>query len=1094
MTRRLLGLLRMNVREYGTVNMDIKATPLQQSYGVADAAPPVAPQDQVILTLDAFVRSIGVRRSAPIAVFLGAGASTSSGIPSAQMCIWEWKRQIFLTNNPGLEDQFAELSLDGVRRRIQRWLDKQETYPRENTPDEYGFYIRQCFPISDDRRAYFAELIRQASPHIGYRLLCHLAEADLVRSVWSPNFDNLAARAAANFKLIPIEIGIDTQSRVSRAPAKGELLCISMHGDYRYDSLKNTADELQQQEAALHNALVAELRDTSLVVTGYSGRDQSLMDALRTAYAQPGDGVLYWCGFTETEPRAPVAELIEHVRSHGRKAYFIPSFGFDDLLTRLSLHCLQGDARKAALAAMEEFAPQDKLTREPWKVAKYRVTTLIKSNSFAVECPSEMLRFDLKEWPKAKVWTNIREYTRDRGIVAVPHKGKIFAFGGIDAIKEAFGSNLKGALERAPIGPKDLVYDDSAIVSLMREALTRSMAEAANLRTDGRHELWKAEPREDQRWSGYVAHDSLHLYLRRIGGTQYLVLKPSIKVLDKKGEEAPRDIGNPIKLAILGYQHNKPFNSVLNSWRSILFPRGQEVVVYEFPRNCGSSFRFGIRRSPVFGEIGLPQGGQQIQIPTSLQPLIKYSGIQLAEPELVFSNKSGTGVIRSPHPIRGLVENRPFDYPLTAKGFFTGLRLGIICPAGEAQALHRYLQNINRTLSPSQAERDYLVDYPGFQSAYGVPIEFPRPGDNGWFVCPEPASSDPHANALQLAGHINRGVEALQSSYAPHVVWIFYPARWRDYRGYKTVAERFDVHDFVKAFCVQRGIATQFFNEETFADAYQCRVWWWLSLALYVKAMRTPWVLNTLADDTAFVGLGFSVDPVAERGRHVVLGCSHIYSGKGEGLQYRLSKIENPVFYGSNPFMSKDDARRTGETIRQLFFDARLKLPDRVVLHKRTHFTKDEREGLADGLSGVKHIDMLEIQIDAALRYVASVPNSNGTFDDDNYPVRRGTAMKLDDFSALVWVHGATTALNPRFKYFQGKRRIPAPLTVRRHAGRSDLQRLAEEILGLSKMNWNTFDLYTKLPATVHSSNEIARIGSLLQRFGASSFDYRLFI
>jgi hypothetical protein len=161
------------------------------------------------------------------------------------------------------------------------------------------------------------------------------------------------------------------------------------------------------------------------------------------------------------------------------------------------------------------------------------------------------------------------------------------------------------------------------------------------------------------------------------------------------------------------------------------------------------------------------------------------------------------------------------------------------------------------------------------------------------------------------------------------------------------------------------------------------------------------------------------------------------------------------------------------------------------VLHKRTHFTTDEREGLADGLSGVKHIDMLEIQIDNALRYVASAPGGNG---DDNYPVRRGTAMKLDDFTALLWVHGATTALHSSYKYFQGKRRIPAPLTVRRHAGRTDLQQLAEEILGLSKMNWNTFDLYTKLPATVHSSNEIARIGALLQRFGAASFDYRLFI
>jgi hypothetical protein len=40
---------------------------------------------------------------------------------------------------------------------------------------------------------------------------------------------------------------------------------------------------------------------------------------------------------------------------------------------------------------------------------------------------------------------------------------------------------------------------------------------------------------------------------------------------------------------------------------------------------------------------------------------------------------------------------------------------------------------------------------------------------------------------------------------------------------------------------------------------------------------------------------------------------------------------------------------------------------------------------------------MLEIQIDNALRYVASVPTSEGTFSDDGYPVRRGTAMKLDD-------------------------------------------------------------------------------------------------
>jgi hypothetical protein len=592
----------------------------------------------------------------------------------------------------------------------------------------------------------------------------------------------------------------------------------------------------------------------------------------------------------------------------------------------------------------------------------------------------------------------------------------------------------------------------------------------------------------------YEVFSSVQIFLRRIGGIQYLVLKPSLKVLDSTGEEVPVEIANPIKLSILGWQHNKPFNQAVNSWRTTFFPKKDQEQEFEFPANCGSTFKFRVRRSPVFGEIGLPQGGPSISLPPTLQPLIKYQGLQLSEPELIFSNKAGSGPVKGPHPIRGIVENRPYDYPLTAHGIATTLRIGVICPAAEASTLRSYVQHIHQRHSPGATERDYLVDYPGFAAAYGVPVEIPEPGGPGWITCPEPSSGDPQAASLKIARLINQGVERLQSAYAPHVVLIFYPSRWSGFRGYRNEAEQFDVHDFVKAFCVQRGTATQFLTEDTLADAYQCRVWWWLSLALYVKGMRTPWVLDSLAQDTAFVGLGFSIDPCADPGQHVVLGCSHIYSARGEGLQYRLSKVENPIIRHGNPFMSKDDARRTGETIRQLFFDARFKLPDRVVLHKRTPFNRDEREGLAEGLQGVRSIDMVEIQIDNALRYVASVPGRDGAVDEDNYPVRRGTAMRLDDWTALVWVHGATTALDPRRKYFQGKRRIPAPLTVRRHAGKTDLKQIAEEILGLSKMNWNTFDLYTKFPATLHSSNEIARIGALLQRFGASSYDYRLFM
>ena len=152
------------------------------------------------LALDAFVRAVGVNRGVPHALFLGAGASISSGIPSASRCIWNWKRDIFLTNNPGMEQQFRELSLRSVQERIQRWLDQQQKFPKGDAANEYEFYANFCYPIRDDRRQFFQNLASGKKPHIGYQLLVLLAESSLVRSVWTTNFDGLATRAAAGFQ------------------------------------------------------------------------------------------------------------------------------------------------------------------------------------------------------------------------------------------------------------------------------------------------------------------------------------------------------------------------------------------------------------------------------------------------------------------------------------------------------------------------------------------------------------------------------------------------------------------------------------------------------------------------------------------------------------------------------------------------------------------------------------------------------------------------------------------------------------------------------------------------------------------------------
>lgn len=106
--------------------------------------------------------------------------------------------------------------------------------------------------------------------------------------------------------------------------------------------------------------------------------------------------------------------------------------------------------------------------------------------------------------------------------------------------------------------------------------------------------------------------------------------------------------------------------------------------------------------------------------------------------------------------------------------------------------------------------------------------------------------------------------------------------------------------------------------------------------------------------------------------------------------------------------------------------------------------------GLVQGLDGVKNIELIEINVEDSLRYLSSKVK-DGKFEIDTFPVYRGTTIVESDDSALLWVHGATpSAQNKYWRYYQGKRRIPAPLRIRRFLGQSDVVQCATEILGLA--------------------------------------------
>ena len=144
-----------------------------------------------ILQLDEFLRSIKQNIDTPHSLLLGAGASIESGIPSAADCIWEWKREIYLSNNPGVIGDFDNSKSESVRRLIQQWLDAQNIYPEENAADEYSFFAEKTYPIADNRRKFFQHLVSGHDPSLGYHLISLLALENIIKSVWTTNFDEM---------------------------------------------------------------------------------------------------------------------------------------------------------------------------------------------------------------------------------------------------------------------------------------------------------------------------------------------------------------------------------------------------------------------------------------------------------------------------------------------------------------------------------------------------------------------------------------------------------------------------------------------------------------------------------------------------------------------------------------------------------------------------------------------------------------------------------------------------------------------------------------------------------------------------------------
>ena len=432
--------------------------------------------------------------------FLGAGASASAGLPTAMDMIWEFKQVLFVSQNRSWSQASVDLSQPAVRNRIDAHIESLGSMPSPGAPDEYATLFEAAYPAESDRRAFLDGKLAGAKPSYGHVALATLMRHGQTRMVWTTNFDALVADACAKVydttsMLTTIDLNSASQVQQSLADERWPIE-IKLHGDFRSRRLKNTDDELRQQDAHLRRALIDSCKRFGLVVCGYSGRDDSIMDALEEAMVHEGAFPVgfFWLHRGEDPPLPRVTCLLDRGIANNIEAVLVPVENFDETLRDL-VRLTEGiDA-----TALNQFASQ----RQPWSPVPLQRTVrrgwpVVRLNALPIiNAPTQCRRLVCDIGGTAEVREAVQKVGAD--VLAVRSKVGVLAFGTDADIRRVFDSYGIAEFDLHAFDIKRQKYE-STERGLLGEALNRAISRHGGLNIIGRRRFAPADPK-DAIWS-----------------------------------------------------------------------------------------------------------------------------------------------------------------------------------------------------------------------------------------------------------------------------------------------------------------------------------------------------------------------------------------------------------------------------------------------------------------------------------------------------------------------------------------------------------------------------------------------------------------
>ncbi len=275
-------------------------------------------------------------------------------------------------------------------------------------------------------------------------------------------------------------------------------------------------------------------------------------------------------------------------------------------------------------------------------------------------------------------------------------------------------------------------------------------------------------------------------------------------------------------------------------------------------------------------------------------------------------------------------------------------------------------------------------------------------------------------------------------------------------------------HHFLKARAMMIPAPTQFIRPQTLDRLFGTQegslqdpatIAWNLCVGLLYKAGGRPWRLGTIPAGTCYVGISFYREK-EEFGGAIGTSLAQIFTPEGEGLVLRGDRFAWPG--RKEPHLGRDAARRLIEKVLKAYEKQTESAPARVVVHKSSSFNDEERSGLKEGLGTISRHDFVTL-VERSKRIKLFRAGEN--------PPVRGTMVTLPDDSRLLYTRGYV----PLLRVYPGAR-VPRPLEVTFDEVSTPRSDLCREILGLTRLNWNSADFAGMQPITLQFSREVGKI------------------